>query len=74
MDTTEIIAQIDSEIARLKEAKSILSGTTATTNTERETRTQTKKRTNTDHDEEAHPLARGAGKDRCRPKSSLGEG
>jgi hypothetical protein len=31
MDTTEIIAQIDSEIARLEEAKSILSGTTATT-------------------------------------------
>jgi hypothetical protein len=34
MDTTEIIAQIDSEIARLKEAKSILSGTPATTNTD----------------------------------------
>jgi hypothetical protein len=33
MDTTEIIAQIDSEIARLEQVKSILSGTTATTNT-----------------------------------------
>jgi hypothetical protein len=31
MDTTEIIAQIDSEIARLEQVKSILSGTTATT-------------------------------------------
>jgi len=30
MDTTEIIAQIDSEIARLLQVKSILSGTTAT--------------------------------------------
>ena len=31
MDTTEILAQIDSEIARLEQVKSILSGTTATT-------------------------------------------
>jgi hypothetical protein len=31
MDTQEIIAQIDSEIARLEQVKSILSGTTATT-------------------------------------------
>jgi hypothetical protein len=31
MDTTEIIAQIDSEIARLEQAKSLLSGTAATT-------------------------------------------
>jgi hypothetical protein len=30
MDTTEIIAQLDTEIARLQEAKSILSGTTIT--------------------------------------------
>ena len=31
MDTTEIIAQIDSEIARLQQVKSILSGSTPTT-------------------------------------------
>jgi len=31
MDTTEIIAQIDSEIARLQQVKAILSGTTAIT-------------------------------------------
>jgi len=31
MDTTEIIAQIDSEIARLEQVKRLLSGTTATT-------------------------------------------
>jgi hypothetical protein len=31
MDTTEIIARIDSEIARLEQVKGILSGTTATT-------------------------------------------
>jgi hypothetical protein len=30
MDTTEIIAQIDAEIARLEQVKSILSGTTKT--------------------------------------------
>jgi hypothetical protein len=30
MDTNEIIAQIDAEIARLQQVKSILSGTTAT--------------------------------------------
>lgn len=30
MDTNEIIAQLDIEIARLQEAKSILSGTTTT--------------------------------------------
>jgi hypothetical protein len=33
MDTNEIIAQIDSEIARLEHVKSILSSTTATTAT-----------------------------------------
>jgi hypothetical protein len=31
MDTTEIIAQIDSEIARLEQVKSILSGSNPTT-------------------------------------------
>jgi hypothetical protein len=31
MDTKEIITQIDSEIARLEQVKSILSGTTAVT-------------------------------------------
>jgi len=31
MDTKEIIAQIDLDIARLQEVKSILSGTAATT-------------------------------------------
>jgi hypothetical protein len=31
MDTTEIIAQLDSEIARLERVKSILSGSTSTT-------------------------------------------
>jgi hypothetical protein len=31
MDTTEIIAQIDSELARLQQVKSILSGSTPTT-------------------------------------------
>jgi hypothetical protein len=31
MDANEIIAQIDSEIARLEQVKSILSGSTATT-------------------------------------------
>ncbi len=30
MDTNEIIAQLDTEIARLQEVKSILSGTTTT--------------------------------------------
>jgi hypothetical protein len=33
MDTTEIIAQLDSEIARLEQVKSLLSGTAATTTT-----------------------------------------
>jgi hypothetical protein len=35
MNTQEIITQIDSEIARLEQVKSILSGTTATTKAKR---------------------------------------
>lgn len=35
MDTTEILAQIDSEISRLQQAKSLLSGTTTTTRKKR---------------------------------------
>ena len=74
MDTKEIIAQIDSEIARLQQVKSILLGSTTTTTVKAKRGPKPKTRADSHHGEEAHPLARSKGKNCRRPKGSLGEG
>ena len=71
MDTTEIIAQLDTEIARLQEAKSILSGTT-TTHVKRGRPTKASV-TAIIPSSKTHPVARGTREDRRRAESPLGE-